>query len=62
MCGFPIVISERDVSRHNHLKNICVRFEVFTAVTVEYAVFWDIKTQFLQHRKHVTSPLQSATN
>jgi hypothetical protein len=23
------------------------------------AVFWDIKTQFVPHRKHITSPLQS---
>jgi hypothetical protein len=22
-------------------------------------VFWDIKTQFLPHRRHITSPLQS---
>jgi hypothetical protein len=25
------------------------------------AVFWDIKTQFEPHRRHITSPLQSAT-
>jgi hypothetical protein len=24
-------------------------------------VFWDRKTQFVPHRKHVTSPLQSPT-
>jgi hypothetical protein len=23
------------------------------------AVFWDIKTQFVPHRRHITSPLQS---
>jgi hypothetical protein len=23
------------------------------------AVFWDIRTQFILHRKHITSPLQS---
>jgi hypothetical protein len=23
-------------------------------------VFWDIRTQFLPHRRHITSPLQSA--
>jgi hypothetical protein len=23
------------------------------------AVFWDIKTQFVFHKKHITSPLQS---
>jgi hypothetical protein len=36
-----------------------VRFEVFTAVTMKNALFWDIKTQFVPHRKHITSPLQS---
>jgi hypothetical protein len=23
------------------------------------AVFWDVKTQFVPHRRHITSPLQS---
>jgi hypothetical protein len=36
-----------------------VRFEVFTAVTMKNAVFCDIKTQFVLHRRHITSPLQS---
>jgi hypothetical protein len=36
-----------------------VRFEVFTAVTVKNAVFWDMKTQFVLLRRHITSPLQS---
>jgi hypothetical protein len=36
-----------------------VRFEVFTAVTMENVVFWDIKTQFVLHRRHITSPLHS---
>jgi hypothetical protein len=35
------------------------RFEVFTAVTMKNVVFWDIKTQFVLHRRHITSPLQS---
>jgi hypothetical protein len=38
---------------------IDVRFEVSTAVTMMNAVFWDIKTQFVPHRRHITSPLQS---
>jgi hypothetical protein len=37
----------------------CVRFEVLTAVNVKNVVFWDIKTQFVLHRRHITSPLQS---
>jgi hypothetical protein len=36
-----------------------VRFEVFTAVTMTNAIFWDIKTQFIPHRKHITYLLQS---
>jgi hypothetical protein len=34
-----------------------VRFEVFTAVTMMNVVFWNIRTQFVPHRKHITSPL-----
>jgi hypothetical protein len=36
-----------------------VRFEVFTAVTMKNAIFWDIKSQFVPHRRHITSPLPS---
>jgi hypothetical protein len=36
-----------------------VRYEVFTAVTMKNAVFWDIKTQFVPHGRHITSPLHS---
>jgi hypothetical protein len=36
-----------------------VRFEVVTAVTKKNPVLWDIKTQFVPHRKHITSPSQS---
>jgi hypothetical protein len=32
---------------------------MFTAVTTNNDVFWDIKPQFLPHRKHITSPLQN---
>jgi hypothetical protein len=35
-----------------------VRFDVFTAVNMKNAVFWDIKTYFVLHRRHVTTPLQ----
>jgi hypothetical protein len=38
------------------------RFEVFTSVTMKNAVFWDIKTQFLPHRRHISAPLQSQAN
>jgi hypothetical protein len=43
-----------------HEKNMTlVRFEVFTAVTIKNVVFWDIKINFVLHRRHITSPLQS---
>jgi hypothetical protein len=35
-----------------------VRSEVFMAVTVKNAVFWDIRPHFVPHRIHITSPLQ----
>jgi hypothetical protein len=37
-----------------------VRFEVFTAVTMKNADFWDMKTKFVPHRRHIPSPLQSS--
>jgi hypothetical protein len=33
--------------------------EVFY-VTMKNVVFWDIKTQFVPHMGHITSPLQSS--
>jgi hypothetical protein len=34
-------------------------FEVFTAVTMKNVVFWDMRNQFVPHRRHIASPLQS---
>jgi hypothetical protein len=31
-----------------------IGFEVYTAVTMKNAVFWDIKTQFVLQRRHIT--------
>jgi hypothetical protein len=36
-----------------------VRFVVFTAVTMKNVIFCDIKTQFVPHRRHIASLLQS---
>jgi hypothetical protein len=36
-----------------------VRFEVFMAVTMMNAVFWDIKLQIVPHRKHITPELKN---
>jgi hypothetical protein len=35
-----------------------LRFEVYMAVTMKNAVFWDIKTQVILHGRHMASPLQ----
>jgi hypothetical protein len=35
------------------------KIDDFTAVAMKNAVFWDIRTQFVLHRRHMTSPLQS---
>jgi hypothetical protein len=43
-------------------KKYTVRVEAFTAVTMKNVVFWDIKTQFVLHRRHITSPLQSTAS
>jgi hypothetical protein len=47
--------------RTQHLQNKIqsVRLEVFAAVTVKNVVFWDIRTRFVLHRRHITSRLQS---
>jgi hypothetical protein len=39
-----------------------IKFEVFAAVTMKNVVFWDIKVQFVLHRGHITSPLQSTAS
>jgi hypothetical protein len=36
-----------------------LRFDVFTTVTMKNGVFGDIKTQFVPHRRHIKSLLQS---
>jgi hypothetical protein len=39
--------------------DFCVRFEVFTAVTMKNVAFWDIESQFVLHRRNIISLLQS---
>jgi hypothetical protein len=36
-------------------RGINVRSEAFTAVIIKNVVFWDIKTQFVLRRRHITS-------
>jgi hypothetical protein len=55
----PRMYAPRNTIYHHRSR---VRSEVFTAVTMDDAVFWDIKTQFVLHRTHTTSPLQSSAS
>jgi hypothetical protein len=48
------------VRRFRQSESVVVRFEVFTAVTMKNVVFWDIKTRFIPHRRHITLMLQSS--
>jgi hypothetical protein len=58
-------IDQRTAERQEQLrtlKHFSVRFEVFTAVTMKNAVFWDIKPMFVLHRRHITYTLQSSAS
>jgi hypothetical protein len=46
--------AEKYLGKHLIFGNV----EAFTAVIMKNAVFWDIKPQFVPHRRHITSPLQ----
>jgi hypothetical protein len=48
-------VSARTVCTKLHKQWVYVTFEVFMAVTMKNAVFWDIKTQFVPHKKHITA-------
>jgi hypothetical protein len=58
----PQVKCGENGNRYGKHVTSCVRFEVSTAVTMKNAVFWDIKTQFVLHRRYITSPLQSSAS
>jgi hypothetical protein len=49
-----ITLASAESEIHQH-----VRLEDFTAVTMKNVVFWDIKSRFVPHRRHITSPLHS---
>jgi hypothetical protein len=49
-----------EVSSEIYLEH--VRFEIFTAVTMKNVAVWDIKPQFVLHRRHVMSLLQSTAS
>jgi hypothetical protein len=52
------VISEKNANSGEQ----CVGSELSTAMTMKNVVFWDIKTQFVLHRRHITSPLQRSAS
>jgi hypothetical protein len=57
-----IIVEKQNKWKQINTLRVRARFEVFTAVNMKNAVFWDIKTQFVLHRRHITSPLQSPAN
>jgi hypothetical protein len=48
-----VALVRTDVSEECH-----VRSEIFTAVTMKNAMFWDMKIRVVPHRKHVAAPLE----
>jgi hypothetical protein len=46
------------VEKGGQLEEVCKTW-AFSAVTVMYVVFWDIRNQYVSHRWHITSPLLS---
>jgi hypothetical protein len=44
---------------HVNKIQIYIGSEAFRAATMKNAVFWNIKTDFVPHRKHTASPPQS---
>jgi hypothetical protein len=50
---------ETELSLQREYEVCFVRVELFMAGTMKNVVFWDIKTQFIPHRRHITSWLQS---
>jgi hypothetical protein len=52
----PVHLTDYYVKRHK-LKKMDMGVDTWRGV--KNGVFWDIKTQFVLHRRHITSPLQS---
>jgi hypothetical protein len=73
-CGNLVLLTMRflDVAKFTVLTSLPLKIArklfspykiwVFSAVTMKNGVFWDIKPQFVPHKKHITSPLQSPTD
>jgi hypothetical protein len=56
----PVCTSEETqcVSATEPSRLLICKISVFMAVTMKNAFFWDIKTQFVLHRRHAASLLQ----
>jgi hypothetical protein len=54
----------KNINYYDHIQKVetYVRYEVFTVVTMKIVVFWDRKPQFVLHRRHIMSLLQSSAS
>jgi hypothetical protein len=43
------------IKARRYAVRVDIRFEVFTTFAMNNAVFWDVRTQFLPHTKHITA-------
>jgi hypothetical protein len=59
LLGYKAPVRTPQETLRLHYRAQPVRFDVFTAVTMKNVVFWDMKSQFVLHRRHIMSPLQS---
>jgi hypothetical protein len=59
---FPPSLGPTDPPAKCSSISVYVRFDVFTVMSMKNVVFWDIKPQFVLHRRHITSPLQSSAS
>jgi hypothetical protein len=55
---YPEALRQWELMKDYKTRQYNVKFEVLKAVTKKNGVFWDIKTQLVLHRKHITSQLQ----
>jgi hypothetical protein len=56
-----VVLTGEAIFLRYEFQSVNAMEDVFTAVIMKSDFLWDMKTQFLPHRKHITSPLQSPT-
>jgi hypothetical protein len=61
LCSYigDLMINYQAINKSTQNNINVARFDVFTAVTMKNVVLWDIKFQFVPHRRQITFPLQS---